>query len=109
MANKAIYFIFFLRSSGGWLFFLYICLFFEYFKKVYTFSTLRNSKNLTEFGEFPGGLVLRTWHFHCCSLGSIPGLGTEIPPQATAHCDQINKYVFQKEIPFVAQWIKNLT
>ena len=24
--------------------------------------------------EFPGGLVVETWLFHCCSLGSIPGL-----------------------------------
>ena len=23
--------------------------------------------------EFPGGPVDRTWHFHCCGLGSIPG------------------------------------
>ena len=28
---------------------------------------------------FPGGLVVRTLHFHPCGLGSIPGLGTEIP------------------------------
>lgn len=23
---------------------------------------------------FPGGLVVRTWFFHHCSLGSVPGL-----------------------------------
>ena len=28
--------------------------------------------------EFPGGLVVRTPCFHCCSPGSIPGQGTEI-------------------------------
>ena len=28
--------------------------------------------------EFPGGPVVRTWHFHCCGLGSIPGQGTKI-------------------------------
>ena len=22
--------------------------------------------------------MVRTWHFHCCSLGSVLGLGTEI-------------------------------
>ena len=32
--------------------------------------------------EFPGGLVVRTWCFYHCGLGSIPGLGTEIPHQA---------------------------
>ena len=32
--------------------------------------------------EFPGGRVVRNWHFHCCSLDSIPGLETEIPHQA---------------------------
>ena len=29
--------------------------------------------------EFPGGLLVRIWCFHCCGLGSIPGWGTEIP------------------------------
>ena len=32
--------------------------------------------------EFPGGLVVRVWHFHCLGLGSIPGRGTEIPQAA---------------------------
>ena len=27
---------------------------------------------------FPGGPVVRTWSFHCCGLGSIPGGGTKI-------------------------------
>lgn len=38
--------------------------------------------------EFPSGLVVRTWHFHHQGPGSIPGLGTEILHQATAHCGQ---------------------
>ena len=33
-------------------------------------------------GRFPGGLEVRIWCFHHCGLGSIPGLGTEIPHQA---------------------------
>lgn len=37
---------------------------------------------------FPGGLVVSTQGFHCCGLGSIPGLGTEIPHQVTAFHDQ---------------------
>ena len=36
-------------------------------------------------GEFPGGLMVRAQHFHCCGLGSIPDLGTVIVDQATAH------------------------
>ena len=37
-------------------------------------------------GEFPDGLVVRIWHFHHFCLGSVPGLGTEIPHQATVCC-----------------------
>ena len=29
-------------------------------------------------GEFPGGPVVRTQHFHCCDLASIPGPGTKV-------------------------------
>ena len=35
--------------------------------------------------EFPGGLVVRTQHFHHCGLGTIPSLRTEVPHQAAAH------------------------
>ena len=31
------------------------------------------------YREFPGGLVVRIPSFHCCSLGSVSGLGAEIP------------------------------
>ena len=34
--------------------------------------------------EFPGGPVVRIWHFHCWGPGSIPGQGTKIS-QATRH------------------------
>ena len=27
--------------------------------------------------EFPGSPVVRTWHFHCQGLGSIPNQGTK--------------------------------
>lgn len=42
---------------------------------------------ITPNRELPGGLVIRSWHFHHpdCSLGSIRSLGTDIPHQATAH------------------------
>ena len=32
--------------------------------------------------EFPGAPVVRTWRFHCCGPGSIPGWGTNIPQAA---------------------------
>ena len=35
-------------------------------------------------GEFPGGLVVRIWGFHCHSPSSIPGQGAEIL-QAVQH------------------------
>lgn len=35
--------------------------------------------------EFPGGLEGRIQRFHCCGLGSIPGLGIETPHQTAAH------------------------
>jgi len=42
-----------------------------------------NAKRGTTQGV-PWWLVVRIQHFHRCGLGSIPGLGTEIPHQATA-------------------------
>ena len=42
--------------------------------------------------ELPG-LVVRTLHFHHCG----PGLGTEIPNQATACCSQRKKRKKKKE------------
>lgn len=38
--------------------------------------------------ELPDALGFRTWYFHCCSQGSIPALGIEIPHQASACCSQ---------------------
>ena len=51
-------------------------------------SNMQSAKRIkTILGrEFPAGLVVRIWCFHHCGPGSIPGLGTEIPDQATAHC-----------------------
>ena len=31
------------------------------------------------FRDFPGGPVVKTPHFHCRGMGSIPGWGTNIP------------------------------
>ena len=38
--------------------------------------------------EFPGGLVVRIWCFYCCSLDSIPGLGTEIKNTSSHYMPQ---------------------
>ena len=42
------------------------------------------------FEEFPGGLVVRICHCHCCGPGSIPGQGTETL-KATWHGQNKNK------------------
>ena len=47
--------------------------------------------------EFPAGLVVRIWHLHHCNPGSFPGLGTEIPHQATACCGKKNKKKKEKK------------
>ena len=48
----------------------------------------RKGKERRWGAEFAGGLVVMIQHFHCCSLGSIPGLGTESPHQAAARRSQ---------------------
>ena len=50
-------------------------------------------------GEFPGGLVVRIWHFHRYGPGSIPGLGTEIAYHVPDNHgkkknDKLNFYLF---------------
>ena len=50
-------------------------------------------------GEFPGGLVVRTCHFHHSGPGAIPGLGTEIPHQASASCSQKKERERKNENP----------
>ena len=46
--------------------------------------------------DFPGGPVVRPWHFHYWSLGLIPSWGTKIP-QAEQH-DKKNKREREGEI-----------
>ena len=46
------------------------------------------------FWEFPGSLVVRIWHFHCWDQGSVPGLGTEILHQTSAHLHQKKNWNF---------------
>ena len=42
----------------------------------------------TRHREFPGGPMVRTHHVHLRGQGSIPGLWTKIPHQATARHGQ---------------------
>ena len=54
--------------------------------------------------------MVRTPCFHCCGLGSIPGLGTEIP-QAVWHGqkrkrDDLGSVVFIETL--VASWVGSL-
>ena len=42
------------------------------------YVTLSLTASKPEPGELPGGPVVRTWHFHCRGLGSVPGRGTKI-------------------------------
>jgi len=49
--------------------------------------------------EFPGGLVVRTWCFPCCSPGSIPSLGTENPHQAAASGGKKKNCIHVSRIP----------
>ena len=46
--------------------------------------------------ELPGGPAVKAPRFHCCTPGSVPGLGTEIPHQAAAGCGQRNQNQTQK-------------
>ena len=46
----------------------------------------------TEGQEFPGGLAVSIWGFHCCGPGSIPSQGTEIP-QAMQRSQKKNTYL----------------
>ena len=34
------------------------------------------------FREFPGGQVVRTWHFQCWGIGSVPGWVAKITKDA---------------------------
>ena len=55
-------------------------------------------------GKFPGGLVLKTTHFHRCSPGSIAGLGTEITHQADTCHGQKREYFKKKKDTGETDW-----
>lgn len=56
-------------------------------------------------GELPGGPVVRTRHFHRCSLGLAPGLGIEAPQQSAARQDQEKK----KVPPVIPKFLKRIS
>ena len=43
------------------------------------FLDIWKSEKVGWLWELPGGLVVKIWHFHCCNLGLILGLGAKIP------------------------------
>ena len=47
---------------------------------------IRNVFKSKYFGDFAGSPVVKILWFHCMSMGSVPGLGTEI--LHAAHCGQ---------------------
>ena len=51
--------------------------------------------------EFTGGLVITTQLSHHYGLGSIPGLGNELPHQASAHHSQKEKEKKKKKQNFI--------
>ena len=57
---------------------------------------------------FPGGLVVRIWHFHHYGLDSIPGLGTEFPHQAAACYSQKQNKISKSESIIISQNISFL-
>ena len=59
---------------------------------------------ISQIWEFPGGLMVRIQHFHCCGPGSIPGLGTEIPHQAAVG---VPLWCTGLRISLVVQWAKD--
>ena len=48
---------------------------------------------MMNLGEVPGGLVVRTQYLRLWQPGLVPGLGPEIPHQATVCCSQ--KFFFK--------------
>ena len=48
-------------------------------EKCIDIKDIKNSSKNNEFGEFSGSPVVRTWYFHCCGPGSVPGRRTKIP------------------------------
>ena len=55
---------------------------------IFSYPNIKFHFKITLLGEFPGGPVVRTWHFHCWGPGSIPGWGTKI--QQAVWCSQSN-------------------
>ena len=69
----------FLLFSSLSVLWVYFGLFFFIFKLKYNWHITLCKFKVTMCCEFPGGLVVRIPGFHCCSLGSIPDGGAEIP------------------------------
>ena len=46
------------------------------------------------YGDFPGGPVVSTTHYHCRGKGSIPGLGTKILHATCVEKNNVNCILF---------------
>lgn len=66
-----------------------VCFLFLRFPRLQHCFSLQSKLHV--FLELPGGLVVKTQHFHLCSRVSIPGLGTDIPYQVVVQCGQERK------------------
>lgn len=66
---------------------------------IYLLPLQANRSPLSSFAIKNKSLGVPWWssgsdlRFHHCGLCSVPGLETEIPHQATAHCGQIHTYI----------------
>ena len=57
----------------------------------------KKEKKIDMYWEFPDGLVVMTQCVHHCGLGSVSGLGTEIPHQGAACCAKKKKKKASKQ------------
>ena len=76
-------------------------------KDIYHISS-GNGKLKQQWWEFPGGLLIRIWCFHCCASGSVPGRGTEIP-QATWHSRHkyVHTYIQWCTTIYLLEWLNS--
>ena len=50
-----------------------------YFIRIFKDTLNKIFKKEVKQKDIPGGLVVKTQHFHCWGPGSIPGRGTKVP------------------------------
>lgn len=69
----------------------------------FLFSKSGIDHNIKAKGEFPDGLAVRIWCFHCCGLGWY--LAQELPHAMSVAKKQINKQKEKKTVKVhMAKW-----